>query len=161
MNDSQNPTTSTENVLVIKRVLDAPRALVWRAWTETDHLMQWHCCKDFQMVFVESDLRPGGAWRSGMRSPDGREYVSHGVYEQIDEPRRLVFTFAWEQNDLEPPGLATRVTVIFEERDGKTEMTFEQAGLPTPASRDSHRGGWSEAFDHLVQHLSRALEKTT
>jgi len=154
------PSSPAGNELLITRVFDAPRELVWRAWTEPDHLAQWFFCKDFQMLFVDIDLRPGGAWRSGMRSPDGREYISHGVYEQIDKPRRLVFTHTWEQNDIEPPGVITRAIVTFEERDGKTEMTLRQTGFVTPESRNSHHGGWSEGLERFTRYVHSLVSRT-
>ena len=153
---ANRPRTSEATALVLSRRFDAPRQLVYDAWTQPEHIMHWLCPRDFVVLFVESELRVGGAWRSGMRAPDGSEYVARGVYRELDRPGRLSFTHQWERNDLEP-ATETLVTVTLSEADGgATEMTFEQVGLASVASRDSHGGGWSEAFDNLARRLDAA-----
>ena len=146
--------TATERELVITRVLDAPRDLVWRAWTEPERIKQWSAPKGFTIPVAEGELRPGGAWKSCMRKPDGTDLWLAGVYREIDEPKRLVFTHAWldEHGD---PGPETLVTVTFVERRGKTEMTFRQSGFDSTDSRDGHAGGWNECFDRLDELLAR------
>ena len=76
-----------------------------------------------------------------------------GVYREIVEPDRIVFTFAWE-DEKGDPGHETLVTVTFAEHDGKTKLTFHQAVFESIAVRDSHREGWSECFDRLEAHLA-------
>ncbi len=76
-----------------------------------------------------------------------------GVYREIVEPDRIVFTFAWEDEKGEP-GHETLVTVTFAEHDGKTKLTFHQAVFESIADRDSHREGWSECFDRLEAYLA-------
>lgn len=147
---------AAQPVLVIEREFDAPMALVWQAWTRREHLMRWFCPKDFTVLFAEMDLCPGGRWRSAMQSPEGKQYIHHGTYREIDPPRRLVFTHAWERDDPEQPcqsTVETLVTVTFAERQGRTTMRFEQVGFESVESCDSHRGGWSEAFDNLGEQL--------
>jgi len=143
-----------ERVLVLHRVFDAPRELVFKAWTEPQHLTRWSCPNGFTLTQCEGELRPGGAWRSCMRSPDGKELWLGGVYREIQAPDRLVFTHAW-QDDNGNPGHETVVTVTFAERDGKTEMTFRQALFESVASRDGHRGGWTECFDKLADYVAK------
>lgn len=81
-----------DRVLFFTRVFAAPRALVFRAWTDREQLMKWWGPAGFAVAFLEMNPRPGGAWRKCMRSPEGREYWRHGVYLEIAEPERLVFT---------------------------------------------------------------------
>jgi uncharacterized protein YndB with AHSA1/START domain len=147
-------TTSQERELVIKRVFDAPRELVFKAWTDPEHLKQWSAPRGFTLPFAEGDLRPGGKWRSMMRKPDGTELWLGGVYREIVEPERLVFTHAWD-DEHGNPGHETLVTVTFVERDGKTEMTFRQGMFESVESRDGHKGGWTECFDRLEELLSK------
>jgi len=142
--------------LVITRVFDAPRALVWKAWTEWEHLLHWSCPKDFTMLFGEGDLRLGGVWRAGMCSPEGREYVMFGEYREIAPPARLAFTHGWEEDEIHD-GHETLVTVQLEEQDGRTLMTFTQSNLATASSRDGHAEGWSGAFDNLDIYLQELL----
>jgi uncharacterized protein YndB with AHSA1/START domain len=137
--------------LVITRVFDAPRELVWKAWTDRAHATQWGP-KGFTTPEREIDLRPGGAWHAVMISPEGKEYRQHGVVREVVPPERLVFTFIWD----ETPDNEMLITVTFASRGRKTEMTFRQTGLATAASRDGHAGGWNEAFDQLGELLTAA-----
>ncbi len=148
-------TSTADREIVLTRVFDAPRSLVFRAWTQPEHLMQWLAPKGFVVILADVDLRSGGAWRSGMRSPDGVDYYMRGTYREIVEPERLVFTHSWE-DDTEPghlPGHEALISVTFAESGGKTTMTFQVTGLTSDASRDGQREGWSQAFDNLAAHL--------
>lgn len=142
------------HTLILRRTFEAPRILVWKAWTEADHLTRWICPAGFEVLFAEADPRIGGKWRSAMRSPDGDEYIHGGEYLEIERPARLVFTHKWERNDLEP-GVTTEITVVLNERDGKTDMIFIQSGLGSAESALSHQHGWTGAFDALARHVSR------
>ena len=148
----------TERVLVLHRVFDAPRELVFKAWTEPRHLAHWSCPNGFTLTHCEGDLRPGGAWRSCMRSPEGADLWLSGAYREIVEPERLVFTHTW-LGDGGKPGHETLITVTFAERRGKTEMTFRQAVFESVESRDGHRGGWNECFDKLAAYVAKPRER--
>jgi uncharacterized protein YndB with AHSA1/START domain len=118
-------------------------------------MMHWLCPKDFIVLFVETDVRIGGVWRSGMRSPDGIEYVMKGVYREISEFDRLSFTHTWEDDmgDGQTPGHDTLVVIDFNEKDGRTTMAFRQSIFMTVEARDGHVGGWTGAFDNLAQFI--------
>ncbi len=146
--------TATE--LVITRVFDAPRVLVWKVWTKREHLLHWSCPANFVTLFSEGDFCIGGVWRTGMRSPEGQEYVMGGQYREIVEPERLVFTHGWEEDELHD-GRETLVTVVLEEIGNGTKMTFTQLNLATASSRDGHIEGWSGAFDNLDTYLQKLL----
>jgi uncharacterized protein YndB with AHSA1/START domain len=143
------------HTLVLRRTFAAPRIIVWKAWTEAEHLVRWICPAGFRVLFAEADLRIGGKWRSGMRSPEGDEYIHCGEYLEIEPPFRLVLTHKWESNDLEPR-VTTEITVTLNEREGKTDMIFVQSGLGSEESACSHKGGWTGAFDNLAR-LASAL----
>jgi len=149
------PTTTADRQLVITRVFDAPRELVWMAWTDRERVMQWLGPKEFTALEFEMDQRPGGAWHSRMRSPEGVEHSNRGVVREAVEPERLAFTFAWDDEDGKP-GREMLVTISFAERDGKTEMTFSQAVFESAEDRDGHNEGWSESFDKLAEYLANA-----
>lgn len=145
-----------DRTLVIERVFAAPRRLVFRAWTDPEQLARWWGPTGFTAASVTANVTEGGRWRTCIRSAaDGVEYWAQGVYREIVEPERLVFTFAWDAGD-GTPGNETLVTVTFTEEDGKTTMDFRQAGLSSEEDRDSHHSGWSECFDDLTAYLSRA-----
>lgn len=141
--------------LVLFKTFEAPRALVFKCWTEPRHMMRWLCPAAFTVLFAENDLRVGGKWRSGMRSPEGEEFIHCGEYVEIEPPSRLVMTHRWERNHLEPVALTT-LEISLNEQDGRTEMIFVQSGLATETSALSHRRGWTGAFDSLAA-LAREL----
>ncbi len=155
-----------ERALVITRVFDAPREAVWRAWTEPERFMRWWGPQGFTSPFCTIDLRVGGRYLACMRSPDGKDYWSTGVYREIVPPARLVYTdnFADERGNVVPashygmPGdvpLDMLVTVTLEERGGKTTLTLTHAGLPA-GERDGAGLGWNQSFDKLAEALEAA-----
>lgn len=143
---------SAKHELTMTRVFDAPRALVFKAWTDPAHARRWWGPRDYPAAHLEMDVRPGGAWRGCLRSAEnGEELWQGGVFREVVEPDRVVFTFAWEEGG--ERGLETLVTVTFADEDGKTRMTLRQAPFESVEERDGHRGGWSSSFDRLAEHL--------
>lgn len=149
--------------LTITRVFDAPRELVWKAWTDPEQLMRWWGPAMFTAPIWKMDLRVGGKYLFCMRSPDGKDYYATGVYQKIDPPKELVYTdsFADAEGNVVPGsyyGFAEDfpsdllVTVTFEELDGKTKMTLRHAGFPAGES-ELAQGGWNESFDKLAEFL--------
>ena len=143
-----------ERELVITRIIDAPRHIVFQAWTEPDRVARWWGPQGFTTVYHDMDIRPGGAFRVCMRSPEDAEHWKQGVYREVVEPERLVFTFGWEDADGKP-GHQTLVTVTFAEEGGKTRMTFRQVPFQSVEERDGHRGGWSSSFDRLADYVAQ------
>lgn len=146
---------SSERTRVLTRIFDAPRSLVFKAWTEREHLMRWWGPRGFTVTSCEMDLRPGGAWRLSMRSPEGREDRQRGIFREIVPPERLVFTYAFEDAGGNV-GHETLVTVTFAEDEGKTKLTVNQAVFETVAVRNDHARGWGEALDRLAQYAAAA-----
>jgi len=164
---ANNVPTTSEEALVIERVFDAPRELVWRAWTEPEHFMRWWGPKGFTTPFCKIDLRVGGVYLNCMRSPEGQDYWSTGVYREIVAPEKIVCTdsFADEKGNIVPAShygmsgdwpLEMLVTVTFEEYEGKTKMTLKHVGLPAGENRDMAGAGWNESFDKLADYLAKA-----
>jgi uncharacterized protein YndB with AHSA1/START domain len=149
---------ANNNELVINRVFDAPRDLVWKAWTDPEMMKEWSAPRGFTLPISEGDLRPGGEWRAQMRKGDGTTLDLGGVYREIAAPHRLVFTHAW-MDENGNPGPETLVTVTFADRGGKTEMNFRQSGFDSVESREGHSGGWNECFDQLAELLAQPAEK--
>ena len=142
-----------EEALVIERVFDAPRALVWRALTESEMVKQWLGPKEFAALEFTLNRTPGGRWHGRMRGPDGHEHANGGVVREVIEPEFLAYTFAWDEADGQP-GREMFVTIVLEERDGKTAMRFTQAEFESREDRDGHRDGWSQSFDKLAAYLN-------
>ncbi|MGA2232758.1 MAG: SRPBCC domain-containing protein, partial [Tepidisphaeraceae bacterium] len=123
------PAQREEITLNIMRLFHAPRELVFAAWTRSEHLERWQGAPMGMTVTVhEVDFRPGGTFRLCMRSADGKDHWLGGVYQEIVEPRRLVFTHGW-LNAEGKPGQQTLVTIEFNERGGKTELVLRQTGF--------------------------------
>jgi uncharacterized protein YndB with AHSA1/START domain len=162
---------SGEQPFVITRVFNAPRELVWKAWTERERLMQWFGPKGFTMPIAKLDFRPGGTLHYCLRSPDGTEMWGKFAYREIVAPERIVLvnSFSDEKGNLtrhpfSPTWpLEMLATTTFAEQGGKTEVTLQW--LPLNATEEerktfdtSHEGmrqGWAGTFDQLAEYLKR------
>jgi len=140
--------------LVLTRTLDAPRELVFRAWTEPAQLARWWGPKGFTNPVCELDPRPGGTLRIVMRAPDGAQHPMTGVFREIVIPERLVFTFVAVDNE-EQPLLEGLTQVSFAERGGKTELTVKTRaiGLVDFAGRmlQGMEAGWTQSIERLAE----------
>jgi uncharacterized protein YndB with AHSA1/START domain len=148
-----SPSANDADHLYIERTLPAPRALVYQAFTDPQRMLHWFGPHGFVATSVELDVRVGGAWRGGMRGPDGKERIASGVYREVMPNERLAFTYAWESDGARGPETLCRVELHDEGR--QTRMVFTQGAFETAASADGHRGGWSEAFEKLAQAVSK------
>lgn len=142
--------------LVLTRIFAAPRALVFAAWTESKHMKKWSAPNGFTIPVAQGDLRVGGKWKACMVTPQGEKLWLGGVYREIVKNKKLVFTHAWQGGDEE-----TLVTVRFADHPRGTKMMFEQSGFGSAGSRDGHKGGWTECFVRLADHLRETVVKKT
>jgi uncharacterized protein YndB with AHSA1/START domain len=154
--------------VVIERVFEAPRELVWRAWTEPEHFMRWYGPAEMTPHVCEIDLQVGGRRLIGMHSPDGQEYHTTGVFREIVPLERFVATESPSDADGNalppsrygmPEGMSmeTIVTVTLEDLGGgRTKMTLNQAGFPSEDWAAGAGRGWNQAFDKLVAVLAHA-----
>ncbi len=158
-------TANQGNDLVITRIFDAPKELVWKAWTDPERIMKWWGPKMFTVPHCRIDLRVGGSYLLCMRDQDGKNFWTTGVYEEIVPFDRLVHTdcFADENGNIIPasyygmPGddwpLAMKVILVFEDLKGKTKMTLRHIGLPGATMSEMTGTGWNESFDKLAESL--------
>lgn len=155
-----------EQEVVITRIFDVPRELVFKAWTEPERVKRWWGPKSFTSPVSKIDLRVGGSYLNCMRSPEGEDYWSTGVYREIVEPERIVYTdsFSDAEGNLVPSShygmsgdwpLELLVTVTFEEHEGKTRLTLRHVGIPAGENRDLAKAGWNESFDKLAEYLGK------
>ena len=158
---------SSEHEIVITRIIDAPRELVFKAWTESEQLMRWWAPKGCTTPFCKVDLRPGGKFHYCMRLPEGRDIWGMGVYREIVAPSLLVYTdsFADAHGNPVPPahyGISAShpaeslVTVTFEEQEGKTKLTLRHAIPVSVEERKGTEQGWSEMLERLAEDLAKA-----
>jgi uncharacterized protein YndB with AHSA1/START domain len=142
-----------DDELLITRTFDAPAALLFALWSRPEHMKRWMGPANFSCPEAEIDFRVGGAYRVTMKSAEHGEDWFGGVYREIERDRRIVFTFAWDNNG-PSAGVEMVVTITFEERDGKTVQTFHQRGFLDAERRDRHVGGWNQVFDKQSTYLA-------
>jgi uncharacterized protein YndB with AHSA1/START domain len=125
-------TTPSDREVGVTRVFDAPRELVWKTYTEPEHLRQWMLGPDgWSMEVCEIDLRPGGAYRFAWRKDDGSELTIAGVHREVEPPERLVSTESWG-----PEWPEALNTIVFSEEDGRTTLSITVL-YPTQEARDA------------------------
>jgi uncharacterized protein YndB with AHSA1/START domain len=163
-----NPTdVPAERELVITREFNAPRELVWKVWTDPERMKRWWGPQNFTAPVCKIDFHVGGAYLYCMRSPEGQDYWTTGVYREIVPLERIVCTdsFADEKGDRVPAshyGMGgdwpseLLVTVTFEDHEGKTKLTLRHAGIPAGEMSDLTKAGWNESFDKLAEALGKA-----
>ena len=143
----------TDREIVSSRVIAAPPALVFKAWTDPLHLAKWWGPKGFTNTFERFDLRPGGHWDFVMHGPDGKNYENHSVFIEIVEPSRLVFQHV--------SGPRFLVTVTFEPLGEVTRLVFRM-GFESRATLEQLKGvivpANEENFDRLEAELKRMAE---
>ena len=143
---------SAKRALVIERIFDAPRSLVFEAWTKPEHLRNWFCPKGFTVPACEMDFRIGGRYRLCMRSAEGREHLVHGEYREIVAGERIVFT-----GILEADGNEILTTITLADHHGKTKLVVHQT---YSFESDSTRGapqGWTETLERLDAYVANNL----
>jgi uncharacterized protein YndB with AHSA1/START domain len=147
--------TTNRPELTITRTFDAPRELVYRLFTEPAHLQRWMGPRGFTAMHFTQDARVGGKWRAMLRPDDGgRDLWQGGVFREISPPKRVSYTFAWDQDDNGDPGNEMLVTLDFTDLGDKTRLTFRQTGFDSDGQRDGHRGGWNSSFDRFEEYLA-------
>jgi uncharacterized protein YndB with AHSA1/START domain len=145
---------ATAQAIAITRVFDAPRELVWKAWTEPDRLAQWWGARGWTTSpsNVTIELRPGGSFRAtSVSDEDGAEMTTEGVYRDVVEPERLVLEEAAEDSWHEG---AVSVVTLTDLGDGRTEMAFEATIQTSDEMRGHAEAGIAGSFDRLAEHLA-------
>jgi uncharacterized protein YndB with AHSA1/START domain len=143
------------HVLHMERVLAASPEKVFDAWTRPELLSQWWGPEGTHLGPHDLDVREGGTWRTVMVSDaDGTEYIVGGVYRVIDRPKRLVLTWAWEEDG--KPGHETELSILLEAQSGGTKLTLLQREFETAEGRDNHNGGWTSSLARLERLFAGA-----
>lgn len=147
--------------LVLERDVDVPVELVWKAWTTPEHLRHWFVPKPWTITACELDLRPGGVFRSVMRSPDGQEFTNEGCYLEVSPHERLIFTdtllpgyrpspkpFFTAVLQLQRRGSGTRYTAIAIHGNEETRKNHEQMGF---------YDGWGTVVDQMAAYIKAQM----
>jgi uncharacterized protein YndB with AHSA1/START domain len=143
----------TDINLITRRLIAAPQAVVFAAWTEPEHLRRWWGPAGVRCPAAEIDLRVGGRWRIANELPSGELLWIAGVFERVEVPRELVYS--WAHEPLEPDARTTRVTVRFEARGRGTEVIVIHARFADDVVRDTHAAGWAGCLDGLESYFDR------
>lgn len=150
-----------EREIVLTRIFDAPRALVYRMWTEPEHVQAWWGPEGFRNPSVELDVRPGGLWQIDMQGPDGSVYPCRGVYLEVSENERLVYSDTVAENALEWEGHAppdSVNTVVFEDAgEGKTRLTLTTVVGSLSERHALLRRGYAEGMGQSLNRLQAHL----
>lgn len=148
-------TGTSDREIVVTRVFDAPRALVFKLWTDPKHLTHWWGPNGFTITNYEMDVRPGGVWRFVMHGPDGVDYQNRVVYREVVEPARLVYSHV--------SGPQFEMTVTFDVGGDKTKLTarmeFESAALRDKTIEQFGAvEGLKQTLDRLGEHVALVKE---
>lgn len=127
------PADTADREIVLSRVFDAPRELVFKVWTDPEHKSQWWGPRGFTTTTISCDVRPGGVWRFVMHGPDGRDYQNWITYREVVPPERLVYAHGGDVDKNEPVSFIA--TITFEDVGGKTRLTMHSL-FPTAEARD-------------------------
>jgi len=136
--------------LRLERLIASPPEVLFALWTEPDHLLKWWGPEECETSVHTLDLRPGGRWRIVLRQSNGNTLAISGVYRIVEPPRRLVFTWAWE-DESGARGHETEVAVNFEAAPGGTRLILLQEHFENKQRRDGHNAGWLASFDRLAR----------
>ena len=142
MNEAKNRT------LTLKRTFDAPLKLVWKAWTQPEHVINWWGPKGMKIEVVEHDFRVGGKWKYVMPMPDGNEFISDGEYLEIVEFKKIITTA-----NFKPMTEGVEIQALFEEDGDKTNFTFNVVHPTEEYCKQQEKmgfyNGWGSAFTRL------------
>lgn len=142
-----------DRTLKIERVIRAPVQEVFDAFVVPEQLARWWGPEGVTIPDYSMDVRPGGKWRTVMQLPDGNKPEVSGEYRTIEKNKRLVFTWAWKQED-GTRGHETEITVTFEPVGNGTKLTLVQAVFAETEHRDRHGQGWESSFNSLERFLA-------
>lgn len=142
----------TDRTLTIERTFDAPLQVVWDAWTRPEHITKWWAPKGMEVRVIAHEFRPGGQWKYAMTMPDGSEFISEGVYQEIVELERIV-----SSADFKPMTEGVELHTQFEADGAKTKFTFRVIhATPEYCKQQEEMGfynGWGSALDRLEATL--------
>lgn len=145
---------SADLSLTLTRLIAAPLARVWRAFTDPAEASKWLGPEGWTGTYKSDAMDLGGRYTIEMRHHDGRAATATGVFREIVPMARLVYTWAWLGEDSKP-GHQTLVIVTFKAVGTKTELTLHHEGFETADSRDNHNGGWTGCLEKLVNFIER------
>jgi uncharacterized protein YndB with AHSA1/START domain len=147
------PNEANNRTLTLKRTFNAPVELVWKAWTQPEHVINWWAPKGMKIEVVKHDFRVGGKWKYVMRMQDGKEFICNGEYLEIVEFKKVITTA-----NFKPMTEGVEMQALFEENGDKTNFTFNVIHPTEEYCKQQEKmgfyNGWGSAFDRLETFVS-------
>ena len=144
-----------KRTLTLERTFDAPIKLVWEAWSNPEHIINWWGPKGMQSKVIEHDFRPGGKWKYAMTMPDGKEFITEGVYSEIVEFEKII-----SSADFKPMTEGVEIQAIFEANGDQTKFTFNVVHATEEYCKQQEAmgfyNGWGSVFNNLNEFLQTA-----
>jgi glutathione S-transferase len=137
--------------LTLERTIRAPREKVFEAFVTPELMKTWMCPRGMAIPEVSADPHPGGRYSVTMQARDGDRFTAGGIYQEVEPPELLVYTWQWQGEGM--PNVETLITVRFTERDGATHVRMTHSGFPDAGLRDSHDSGWNSSLNNLVEQF--------
>lgn len=156
-----NHPTTTKKELTLTRILDAPRDLVFKVWTDPVHLARWWGPNGFSNPVCELDLRPGGAIHIDMKDPDGVVFPMGGTVQEVVAPERFVFTATAMHDDQGEPQLETHNTITLEDYNDKTRLTLEVVVLNASEKAALALAGMEQGWTESLERLFTTVDEST
>ncbi len=154
---NNNTNSEANRTLQLERTFDAPIQLVWKAWTQAEHIAKWWAPKGMNVDVVEHDFRVGGTWKYVMPMPDGNEFVSEGEYLEIVEESKIVSTA-----NFRPMTEGIVIHALFEKNGDKTNFTFkvvhETEEYCIQQEKMGFYNGWGSTFERLATFVEDAMD---
>ena len=142
-----------DDTLKITRIFDAPRDMVFKAWSDPERIQAWAGCADAESLEADVDFRVGGGYRHVIRIAKASVLTMFGVYKQISVPDRIVYSLEWEPFGSIDPVPPSEVSVEFLDAGEATEVRLTHRGLTTQEMRENVPGGWNASLDRLATTL--------
>src|SRR5438067_1298867 len=153
----ENSNEVSKRMLTIKRTFNVPRNIVWEAWTNPEHVVQWWGPKGMQIKVIQHDFKVGGKWKYIMPMPDGNEFISDGVYSEIVELEKIVTSA-----NFKPMTEGVILQVLFEENGDKTDFTFSVIHPTEEYCKQQEKmgiyNGWGSAFARLENFVNTLIK---
>jgi len=152
------PNDASNRTLTIRKVINAPVKLVWEAWTNSEHLVQWWAPKGMKIQVAEHNFKVGGKWKYSMPMPDGNLFISEGEYLEIEPFKKIVTTA-----DFKPMTEGVELHVLFEEDGDKTNFTFSVVHATEEYCKQQEKmgfyNGWGSAFERMEALINNQVQK--
>ena len=149
---------TNNRTLTLKRTFNAPIALVWKAWTQPEHIAQWWGPKGMQTKVVEHDFKVGGQWKYAMMMPDGNEFIGDGVYSEIIELEKII-----SSANFKPMTEGVEIQALFEANGDQTLFTFNVVHPTEEYCKQQEQmgfyNGWGSTFDRLENYVNEQSNK--